>query len=87
MTTTQNVSQQTGATLALVKKITKCIIGNRHHITTYELNTIIKNLNEVMVQVQNIMYVYDGISQSDAEEIAFKEWQEDLNNDDIAKSK
>lgn len=41
MTTYQMVSEKTGATLALVKSVSKSIIGNRHKITTSELNQII----------------------------------------------
>lgn len=86
MTTVQNISQQTGATIALVKKVSKDIIGHRHKVSTLELNTIIKNINGIEEQTQNIMYVYDGISQSDAEVMAYNEWKDDY-NDSITKGK
>lgn len=47
MTTYQMIAAQTDTTLEQVKKVSKIVVGNRHHITTPELHKIITLLNEL----------------------------------------
>lgn len=58
MTTYQMVSRATGADIALVKSVSKRIIGNRHHISTKELHTII---HEVQKEVAGNDSIAKGI--------------------------
>lgn len=86
MTTVQSISQQTGATTALVKKVSKDIIGNRHRITTTELHTIINIINDIEEETQNIMYIYDGkLPQEHAESKIYAAWK-GKQNDSITES-
>lgn len=50
MTTYQMISRVTGADIALVKSVSKSIIGNRHRVTTEELHEII---HEIQKELKN----------------------------------
>lgn len=54
MTTYQMISDETGADIALVIKVKKSIIGNRHKATTQEVKDIIREVKRQVTESDSI---------------------------------